>query len=536
LYLLLLLILTSKIVILFLILKDYSYMKRNKFLAYTALAIIAMSACKPTIDSPSVSPGTASFTKYVSFGNSLTSGYGDNGLYNEGIINSYPNFIAQQMAKVGGGSFVVPVFPDANGNGTGYQILTGFTTTTIPSPIIGTVLPNANTGTILGGGGAQLVRFTGANNNLGVPGLAIWQVTNTGTAPNLLLPLAQINPFFERLVEANSTKDYVQVAKDSDHTFFTFWLGNNDVLGYATGGGVASASSFITPTATFNEKYDKMIDALTSKGAKGVLGTIPDVTALPFFTTVNGSVAATANPTTPTFPIVVLDAAGAAGLNGVYATPGLNGLPTGTTYSGFNFVAGNNYFLINVDNPATTTVIEVRHMDPTKDFFTLTASSVLYPTGLTYSGAPTTLPVTSQLAIGMGAAVDVDKNAATPPVPKPIPDFAVLDKDEIAEIKTATDAFNAKIKASASAKGLAVVDAKAIFDEVIANKKIDGVNITTAYITGGLFSLDGVHPTPKGYMIIANQFIKVINATYGSNIPFWDVNNVNPRGVKFLKQ
>jgi len=41
--------------------------------------------------------------------------------------------------------------------------------------------------------------------------------------------------------------------------------------------------------------------------------------------------------------------------------------------------------------------------------------------------------------------------------------------------------------------------------------------VTSTYVTGGGFSLDGVHPSPRGYALIANEFIKAINAKYGSN-------------------
>ena len=35
-----------------------------------------------------------------------------------------------------------------------------------------------------------------------------------------------------------------------------------------------------------------------------------------------------------------------------------------------------------------------------------------------------------------------------------------------------------------------------------------------------LFSLDGVHPNARGYAVIANEIIKVINKHYKSNLPF----------------
>ena len=44
-----------------------------------------------------------------------------------------------------------------------------------------------------------------------------------------------------------------------------------------------------------------------------------------------------------------------------------------------------------------------------------------------------------------------------------------------------------------------------------------------AFITGGAFSLDGVHPNGRGYALIANEFIKAINAKFGSTIPYVDV-------------
>ena len=57
------------------------------------------------------------------------------------------------------------------------------------------------------------------------------------------------------------------------------------------------------------------------------------------------------------------------------------------------------------------------------------------------------------------------------------------------------------------------------------------MNYSTAFVTGGSFSLDGVHLTGKGYAVIANEFIKAINAKYKSNLR--QVNPNNYSGVKF---
>jgi hypothetical protein len=38
-------------------------------------------------------------------------------------------------------------------------------------------------------------------------------------------------------------------------------------------------------------------------------------------------------------------------------------------------------------------------------------------------------------------------------------------------------------------------------------------------LTGGIFSLDGVHPSSLGHAILTNEFIKLINQTYDYEIP-----------------
>jgi len=45
-------------------------------------------------------------------------------------------------------------------------------------------------------------------------------------------------------------------------------------------------------------------------------------------------------------------------------------------------------------------------------------------------------------------------------------------------------------------------------------------------LPAGLFGLDGIHPTNTGYAVIANEFLKVINSTYGTNFPLADLNAV----------
>ena len=102
---------------------------------------------------------------------------------------------------------------------------------------------------------------------------------------------------------------------------------------------------------------------------------------------------------------------------------------------------------------------------------------------------------------------------------------------EIALAKTATAAFNAIIAAKAQAKGWALVDMNKFFASLQAGMKFNGVTFGVTFVSGGLFSLDGVHGTQRGYAVVANEIIRAINLHYGSTIPVVDVNKYP--GIKF---
>jgi len=99
----------------------------------------------------------------------------------------------------------------------------------------------------------------------------------------------------------------------------------------------------------------------------------------------------------------------------------------------------------------------------------------------------------------------------------PLSDRWVLSKNEVAELKAATDAYNVTIKALATSKNLAFVDANAVLSQVFnGGIRFDNYHLSSSYAVGGAFSMDGVHPSPRGYALIANKFMEAINAKYGS--------------------
>lgn len=268
---------------------------------FLAGLVLVASACKTEIDVPAVSTGDADFTKYIAIGNSLTAGYADNGLYLAGQLNSYPNILAQQMKIAGGGDFKQPLFSEAQSNGSGYLKLDGFNADGTPKLVPVTdklAYRNAQ---------KQFTKYTDEVNNLGIPGmrldLAVTPLANSFSAQN---------PYFERLLPDAEvgTKTYLQFISGRNHTFFTCWLGNNDVLGWATNGGVTNGdpTKVLTSKADFTMAYNGLIATMTAQGQKGAVANIPDVTAIPYFNTV--TVAAInaglkANPQTADYSLII---------------------------------------------------------------------------------------------------------------------------------------------------------------------------------------------------------------------------------------
>jgi lysophospholipase L1-like esterase len=441
--------------------------------ALPALALLGLAACQPDIDGPSASAGSATFTTYIAVGNSLTAGYQSGGVSRAGQLQSYPNLLAQQFAQVGGGAFNQPLFDQAYAHGSGYLRLAAITngTPTLTSVTDSlAVLP----GSLRSGADYVLLRkYTGTDNqNLGVPGIKVADVTTNGYGYNN--PLG-FNPYFERLLPSTQPGgliSYLQYVQERvatlKPTFFTNWLGNNDVLSYSTAGG-ADPTRLLTPVADFTTKYKQVLDVLTAGGAKGLVATIPNVTNVPLFTTVKASAIKALIRSNPALP---------------------------------NAAAASFYI-----RTGTGTVREATDAD----YVLLTAQAVI-GTGATQA---------NPLPIGVGYS---------PALANPLPSAYVLDSNEVGPVLTRTNELNSVIRAEATARGLALFDANTYFQGVAtAGYTYNAVSNSASFITGNLFSLDGVHPTPRGYALVANEMIKAINAQYGSSIQ--QVNPTSYRGV-----
>lgn len=414
--------------------------------------LLIVISCKPYIDVPKPSPGTADFSKYIAIGNSLTAGFADGGLSLGGQKVAFPNLLAEQMESAGGGEFTSPFFDEAHANGSGYLKLESFQN---GSPILSNVTDklayrdNRN----------HLIKYTDPIQNLGIHGMRL----NLAFLP----PFSAENNYFERLLPDSEVgiKTYFDYVIEKEHTFFSFWLGNNDVLGYALEGGVITPQNEVkarlTDKVTFDALYNKFIDKLTENGQRGVIATIPDVTAIPFFTTI-------------TIESLLKGAKAVnSAVNDIYIQ---DKTVVMAPFSGVRVATNEDLIVLT---------------------FPVNKMGVVNSQGFPYGLHPL----------------------------NPIEDLYVLDKSEVAQVKDYVENYNHTIRNAAGKKGLALADVYSFFNKIKeTGLLINGAVMNATFISGGAFSLDGVHLTPKGNALLANQFIEAINRQYNSKLSELDVN------------
>lgn len=423
------------------------------YIGFVALALAA--SCKPSIDldTKGGNPENVDFSKYIAVGNSLTAGYANSGLSLKGQEQSFPNMLAQEMKKVGGGEFLQPYFPAENYNGSGFLYLKALVN---GQPELGTVTDHLAIRGQTEDKKPLYIKYTGPINNLGVPGMRLDLAFVQG--------MGALNPYFERLLPDNETgtKKYVDFATTKDHTFFSFSLGNNDVLGYATNGAVTTdATNTLISEQTFAGLYTEFITKLTSKEQKGVVATIPDVTAVPYFTTVTRKA----------------------------------------------LLAGVN------------AALKEQGKDPFSDIYIKTKTVTRAATDKDMF----ILPFSSAGLLGRQDLKDPATGIVNPYpyglfIQNPVGDNFVLDESEAKMVQDRIVALNTTIKQVADSKKLAVADIYSFLNKVKSGYQINGIAISNKYITGNIFSLDGVHLTPMGYAIMANVFVDAINAKYSTKL------------------
>ena len=511
---------------------------KNKFIYLSVLAAV-FASCEPEFENSvdaNYTSGDADFTSYVAIGNSLTAGYMDGTVYASGQMNSYPNMLSQQFALVGGGNFTQPSFADDANN------LGGLTLGGMPIGATRLVIDASQSRpeNLVGTPTIEVSNITaGAVNNMGVPGAKSFHLLSDTYGNVGGVALGTANPYFVRHASSSSAT-VLGDAMSLNPTFFTCWIGANDVLSYATSGGSgvdqtgnANVTSYgpndITDPTAFAGVYSTIINTLTSGGAKGVVATIPSVTSIPYFTTV---------PYAPLSPAALGGQANIDALNANLYEP-LDAIFT--NFSGepnrVNPLSGTsaNPILIHDNDAIDMTAIITAALTPTYGPTIAAEFGAAFGKARQATAADlVVLPASSVIGTANANATPamVAAGANLNGVSYPMANQWVLTSAEKNKVANATTAYNNTIVSIANANNIAVLDANALMNQLVYGLRIETGQVYTANYFSGiategavLFSLDGVHPNARGYAVIANAFINTINGYYNANLPLKYVND-----------
>lgn len=470
--------------------------------------------------------GTADFTNFVSVGNSLTAGYTDGALFVAGQQNSLPNILATQFELAGGGEFTQPLMADNLGGLLlqGNQIVPNRLVFSGSAPVRltgtpSTVITNTQSGPF---------------NNMGVPGAKSFHLLAPGYGNVQGVATGQANPYFVRFASSpNAT--IIADAASQQPTFFSLWIGNNDVLSYAVAGGAGVnqlgnlnpalyGSDDITDPQVFAQVYSGLVATLTANGAKGVVANIPNVISVPYFNTVPYN---PLNPNNPNFGPMIPDLNQAFGaLNQVFAALGVPERSIVFSGSAASAVVIKDETLPNLSQQITGALQQGGVDQGTATVFGMLYGQARQATQNDLLVLPSSSIIGQvntevfNMLVGMGVPQATAGQLSVNGVTYPLEDKWVLLPSEQQDVQQATAAFNQTIQAVAQQNGLAFVDVNAILNQVAqGGVQFDQFRLNADLVFGGAFSLDGVHPTARGYAYIANKFMEAINSTYGSNLP-----------------
>lgn len=447
-------------------------------ISFFALLMLLL-ACKPKAPENAYNSGEAEFSQFMAIGDGHTAGYMDDALYRTGQENSLGTLLQRQLSLVGSQEVALPWMADGNiGANWGGQakLFLGYKTdcqnVTSLSPL--RISPQGEINSFSTSVYDPNRKFS----NFGIPGLRMIDLVSSSFG-NINLP--QHNPFFARLSKdqfnfpgSGTFSTYQDNLFGNGYpSFCSIYIGIEDVLPYAKSGATANPMTPIAgfPGVGFEESLGQLCEQLYAQNVKAVIATIPNVAEWPFFNTIpyNG---------------LKLDADKAASLNQIY-----NPL-------GFSFVVGENPFMI---------------ADPNAGMFgvrpALPGEKILL-----------SAPLDSVKCYQMGSIF-------------PFRNEFVLTLDELNEIQTRIDQFNAIIRQKAITYGFALVETQNLYSKLPSGFAFNGVPLSAKFVSGGVFSLDGIHLNPRGNALLANEFIKSINHSFNSNIPL--INALNYNAVLF---
>ncbi|MEX0660991.1 MAG: SGNH/GDSL hydrolase family protein [Balneolaceae bacterium] len=476
------------------------------------------------------SQGNADFTNYVAIGNSLTAGFMDGALYDNSQRFSLAAQLSAQFEFTGApATFNQPDINSTNGFNT--------TANTGEAPILGRFKLDTNIpgpSPTLNGDPIQPYEGDAASlNNFGVPGIQVGQLLtpDTGTPET-----AAFNPFYARFASSPGSSTILGDAISTEPTFFTLWIGSNDLLGYALSG--ATNSAILTSQADFQERFGTVVNTLMENTqAKGVVANIPTLIAVPYFRAVPYNAVELDNP------------AEIAGLNQGLSSVN-DALDAIVAFLGhdaedaerrkISYESGNNPILIVDPN--------LEDLGPKFDqlqgagAINADQRAALQPyvqsrpmeAGIPGIGSELVLLTAGQV---LGTPADPDNPQSLIGVVVPLSPEYTLTAENIVELETARATYNAIIdgvvqQSNANETRIALFDTngpESAFTEIFGldgsqpGIQVDGTFLQPDFSPNGVFSSDGIHPNARGTGILANEFIRVIESEFDAVIPRADV-------------
>lgn len=260
---------------------------------------------------------------------------------------------------------------------------------------------------------------------------------------------AMLNNPFIQWVSPLENPNYIEAIRHAEPAFFTLWMGMNDILKYGLTGG-ADSTALPTDYITFGENFRYLLtETLESNPTKikGLIGNIPDITNFPYF----------------------------AAIGDLYFNP-----------EDCSKAARPIYIELEEG--------EVPVLATSEDFVLLPA-----------------MPHIGKKASGEPWLLGIDKQ-------RPIPHHWVLDRYEVQVLRHYIDLYNEQIDAAIALASqdhpeprVVKVNFYSFFHRLSYQMTQDGLAVSNDYLSGGMFSLDGIYLTPRGNAMVANEFIKAIN-------------------------
>lgn len=511
-------------------------MKKFKSIFLTVALSLVFFACeqevtelKPNVYSPSSSTGgdgSADFSKFVSIGGAYVAGFGDGGLLHSGLQPySVGRMVAVQLAKAGGSStFVQPDINSANGYfGPGPDGVPGtaddqgrwYLTISASTGAIGVGRSEGDFASVTTPYAGDMTKIQ--NFAVGKQTMGQFLIPNDGT-------VAPLNPYYARFDASGGTVSALAQMIGSGSSFFLAWLGTYDFLAHFARGG--DPNVFPEPTASaYGPQFEAaLVSMLTNNPAwKGVVGTVPDLLASPFFQMVGDPSALV--------PLDATDDAATIGLLG-QLSGGVNILLDQAVAAGFltadeaagrtlGWSAGVNPLLVEDEaltdlGPFFDAVEAQGGMDaaqraqlvPYEQARLARSGEIIHLLGGTMIGTTPTADPTLVLGITL-----------------PMPDVAFLTGAELVHLETQRAIFNGAIKQAVATHGngrVAVADFDGFFQSLAGASPFTMNNSIITYDFApptGMWSADGLLPNGRGYTLMANKFIAAINETFGATVP-----------------